>query len=103
MIMMLFAPTALALLIPHGRIGHIGPARTVSVRMDLIVAGEILPELQVQTNAESEEASDFVNISSVLGPGRSVLCGMPGAFTPTCTDMHLPSFYECAAEYKKHG
>jgi hypothetical protein len=36
------------------------------------------------------------SIFSVLGPGKSILLGMPGAYTPTCNDVHLPGFYSLA-------
>jgi len=39
----------------------------------------------------------------VLGHGRVVVFGLPGAFTPTCTDFHLPGFVMRAEEMKAKG
>ncbi len=33
-----------------------------------------------------------VQTGDVLGHGKVVLFGVPGAFTPTCSDYHLPSY-----------
>jgi peroxiredoxin len=33
-----------------------------------------------------------VQTGEVLGHGKVVLFGVPGAFTPTCSDYHLPSY-----------
>lgn len=36
-----------------------------------------------------------------LFPGKKVvICGVPGAFTPTCSDSHLPSFIALADKFK---
>lgn len=34
---------------------------------------------------------------------RYVMCGVPGAFTPGCTEKHLPGFVENLDELKKLG
>ena len=35
--------------------------------------------------------------------GKTVLIGMPGAFTPTCTDAHLPGYIRNARRFKRAG
>ena len=35
--------------------------------------------------------------------GKSVIVGMPGAFTPTCTDEHLPGFIRNAKKMRRAG
>ena len=37
-------------------------------------------------------APTHVRTGEVLGSGRVVLFAVPGAFTPTCSDYHLPSY-----------
>ena len=34
---------------------------------------------------------------------KSILFGLPGAFTPTCSDMHLPDFIKSINLFEKHG
>lgn len=42
-------------------------------------------------------------VAKALGNGTTVLVGMPGAFTPTCTDAHLPGFIKQSAALKAVG
>ena len=37
------------------------------------------------------------------GKGRVVLFGVPAAFSPTCSDVHLPGFVLHADEILSHG
>ena len=39
-------------------------------------------------------------ISDRLMNGRTVIVGMPGAFTPTCTDLHLPGYIRNARTFR---
>jgi peroxiredoxin len=39
----------------------------------------------------------------VLGKGRVVLFGVPAAFSPTCSDVHLPGFVSHADEILGRG
>ncbi len=38
------------------------------------------------------EGPATVALSDVLGSGKTVLFGVPGAYTPTCSSAHVPSF-----------
>jgi glutaredoxin/glutathione-dependent peroxiredoxin len=66
-------------------------ARAVSLAANpTIYVGATLPSAEVQTKAGAAD------IRNVLGKGRSILVGMPGAFTPTCTNDHLPGLIRSA-------
>jgi peroxiredoxin len=56
----------------------------------MIEVGQEIPEatLRVMTG----EGVKPVSSREALGTGRVVLFGVPGAFTPTCSDYHLPGF-----------
>lgn len=44
-----------------------------------------------------------VRTGEVLGKGKVVLFAVPGAFTPTCSDYHLPGFVTRAEDLKAKG
>lgn len=44
-----------------------------------------------------------LNPSELFAQGKHVLFAVPGAFTPTCSEKHLPSFVEHAATLKSLG
>ncbi len=44
-----------------------------------------------------------VRTGEVLGSGKVVLFAVPGAFTPTCSDFHLPGFVRRAEDLKAKG
>ena len=64
----------------------------------MIAVGDTIPNVEVET-----EDGELKMLGDVLGPGLSVLVGMPGAFTPTCTDLHLPSYYSAADDFAAFG
>ena len=55
-----------------------------------IAVGDTIPDIQVMTTNES--GPTHVQTKDVLGSGKVVLFAVPGAFTPTCSDYHLPSY-----------
>jgi peroxiredoxin len=55
-----------------------------------VAVGDRIPDIEVRTfGAEGPKA---VRTGDVLGHGKVVLFAVPGAFTPTCSDYHLPSY-----------
>ena len=60
--------------------------------------GEKLPEAKlIMLGKEHKE----VNTSEILNSGKVILFGLPGAFTPTCSNKHFPSFLKSKEELKK--
>lgn len=55
-----------------------------------IAVGDTIPDIKVMTTKDGSPT--HVQTSEVLGSGKVVLFGVPGAFTPTCSDYHLPSY-----------
>ncbi|MDP2013350.1 MAG: peroxiredoxin, partial [Actinomycetota bacterium] len=59
-----------------------------------IAVGDSVPQLEFMIIREGRAAS--IPSSEVLGSGRVVLFAVPGAFTPGCSKMHLPSYVQRA-------
>ena len=51
----------------------------------------------------NEEGPGPITTEEFFGGKRVVLFGVPGAFTPPCSEKHLPGFVERAAEIKTKG
>ncbi|MBO0748760.1 MAG: peroxiredoxin [Acidimicrobiaceae bacterium] len=66
-----------------------------------IAVGEKLPDVTVRV--PSPEGPKAVQTAEVLGTGRVVLFGVPGAFTPTCSDYHLPGYVLRAEDLRGKG
>ena len=66
-----------------------------------IAIGDTFPDVTVMTLTESGPTPD--QTGEVLSKGKVVLFGVPGAFTPTCSDFHLPSFVIRNEELRAKG
>lgn len=66
-----------------------------------IATGEPIPDVKVFTFGEN--GPEATTSGEVLGKGKVVLFAVPGAFTPTCSDHHLPGFVMRADEIKAKG
>eukprot|EP00904_Undaria_pinnatifida_P004588 jgi/Undpi1/1412/HiC_scaffold_11.g04803.m1 len=44
-----------------------------------------------------------VPAADIFAGKKVVVCGVPGAFTPTCSDTHLPSFIALVDQFKAKG
>lgn len=66
-----------------------------------IAVGDRIPDVKVQTPTEDGPAP--LQTGEALGQGKVVLFGVPGAFTPTCSDYHLPGFVLRADELASKG
>jgi peroxiredoxin len=66
-----------------------------------ISVGDKLPDVELRIlGAEGPTA---VSSLEVLGKGKVVLFAVPGAFTPGCSNVHLPGFVEGGDELKAKG
>jgi len=63
-----------------------------------ISEGEKIPSVTVK-------ATDMTDVSTdeLFGGKKVVLFAVPGAFTPTCSNQHLPGFIEKADEIRAKG
>lgn len=58
----------------------------------MIAEGEKLPEATLKL--ATEDGAKDVTTSEFFGGRKVVLFGVPGAFTPTCSNNHLPGYIE---------
>jgi len=66
-----------------------------------ISVGDTIPSMTV-TQATAEGPREL-STEALFGGKTVVLFGVPGAFTPTCSAKHMPSFLENAAALKAKG
>ena len=66
-----------------------------------IAVGDRIPDVKVMTFGA--DGPTHVQTADVLGSGKVVLFAVPGAFTPTCSDYHLPSYLILNDELKAKG
>jgi peroxiredoxin len=66
-----------------------------------LTVGDTIPDVKLMTL--TAEGPKPVQSGDVLGHGKVVLFAVPGAFTPTCNDHHLPGFVMQADEILAKG
>ena len=69
----------------------------VGQQMPLAYVEIVTDDCAMEDNCQLTTTEDF------FGKGKCVIVGMPGAFTPTCTDAHLPSFIRNAKKFRRLG
>lgn len=67
----------------------------------MIEVGDRIP--QVTLRRMRDDKVEEVATEELFGSGRSVLFAVPGAFTPACSDTHLPGFQVRADELAEQG
>ncbi|MDQ7050124.1 MAG: peroxiredoxin [Enterobacterales bacterium] len=67
----------------------------------MIQTNDSIPSIDLKTSLAGE-VSD-ANTTQVFAQGKSVIFGLPGAFTPTCSKAHLPGFVVNADNIKAKG
>ena len=66
-----------------------------------IKVGEKIPNSKVFIL--SEEGPKEISIGDFIGGDKAILFGIPGAFTPTCSAKHLPSFVNSMDKVQRKG
>jgi peroxiredoxin len=66
-----------------------------------IAIGDRIPDVEVRHMTRKKPES--LRSGDVLGKGKVVLFAVPGAFTPTCSDYHLPGFVQRADDLLAKG
>lgn len=64
--------------------------------------GQPLPQAKVWVIEEALHARETESLSLFKGK-RIAFFALPGAFTPTCSNMHVPRFNEMADAFRKNG
>lgn len=67
-----------------------------------ITVGDAVPNIEVRV-LDDEGRPSPVQTGEVLGTGKVVLFAVPGAFTPGCSQLHLPTYVEGAADLAGAG
>jgi peroxiredoxin len=66
-----------------------------------IEPGDTFPDIQLRMMTQDGVRSQSTH--EIFAGKRVVLFGVPGAFTPTCSDKHLPGFLMNASEIRDAG
>ncbi len=66
-----------------------------------IQVGDTIPDAKLKNLASGGMRE--ISVRELCAGKKVVLFGVPGAFTPTCSDAHLPGFMEHAAEIRARG
>ncbi|XP_051113939.1 peroxiredoxin-2E-1, chloroplastic-like [Andrographis paniculata] len=68
----------------------------------VISVGDKLPDAELSYFDSSDELKT-ITVSELTSNKKAILFAVPGAFTPTCSQKHLPGFVEKASELKAKG
>jgi len=66
-----------------------------------ISVGDRIPDATLRI--VTEDGPQPASAVELLGNGRVVLFAVPGAFTPTCSNVHLPSYVQTASDLAAAG
>ncbi len=67
----------------------------------MIAVGDKLPSVKLQT--KTSDGVEGVDTGALFAGKKAVLFAVPGAFTPTCSDDHLPGFLVHADALRAKG
>lgn len=66
-----------------------------------IQIGQSLPDLEIKAIVDGEIQP--VQSATLFAHRKVVLFAVPGAFTPTCSNKHLPGYVQHFAEFQQRG
>ena len=67
----------------------------------MLKQGDTLPDVKLMTM--TADGPTPVQLGEYVKGRKVVIFGLPGAFTPTCSDDHLPTFVDRAQELRDKG
>lgn len=67
----------------------------------MIQIGQTLPD--VQLSQRTSEGTLTHSVNTLFANKKIVLFAVPGAFTPTCSEAHLPGYVVLADKFKEKG
>jgi peroxiredoxin len=67
----------------------------------MVAVGDRIPDVKVMIN--TDDGIKPAQTGELLGSGKVVLFAVPGAFTPGCSEYHLPGFVTRARDLKDKG
>jgi peroxiredoxin len=82
-------------------VGHDGENTSISGGPVALSVGDTIPNVKLMT--QTVEGLKPVQSGDVLSKGKVVLFAVPAAFSPTCSDHHLPGFVLRADEILAKG
>ncbi|KAG0532139.1 hypothetical protein BDA96_04G082900 [Sorghum bicolor] len=78
-------------------------AASASPVVATIAVGDKLPDATLSYFDPSDGELKTVTVAELTAGKKAILFAVPGAFTPTCSQKHLPGFVEKAGELKAKG
>ena len=63
-----------------------------------LIKGDRLPDAKVFV---LEKDPKEVSIKEIIGEDKVIIFGLPGAFTPTCSERHLPGFMKATDQLRE--
>ncbi len=66
-----------------------------------IKTGETLPSAKLRV--VTDDGSQEIDAATYFQGKRAILFAVPGAFTPVCTEKHLPGYIDQAADFEAKG
>ena len=94
---------------PTGRVVKWSAGRSLKTELENLLSyldsrrliDDVVPEAKVFELVEKEPA--VIAIKTLFAGRKAVLFGVPGAYTPTCSEEHLPGFLNYYEEFRQRG